>query len=878
MEIGKEFPMCALRAGRTGLALLLGLPLASAPSALAQTGPALTLERELEGGGKQPHVVELQAGQVLRAVADQRGIDVVLTLRSPGGAPLVEMDGVTGLLGPEELRWEATDTGAHVVEVRASAAAANPGRYALQVDVFANGSERERAWIAAQRLFMQGRRALRSGDGAALEAAIEPFGAALPKWREAGDRRWEATTLLNLGVLLFRLNHAEKAGERYEQALAIQREIGDRRGEGSTLSNIANVHHTLNHYAEAREAYEQALAIRREVGDRSGESATLGNLGNVYKDLGEYELARDTYEQALVIVREVKNRRGEGVLLSNLGNVFGELTQFDRARDFYEQSLEISREVKDRRREAIALNNLGVAYREEGHEARAREYYEQALVLWREVKDRSGEALTLNNLGDVYSRLRQYDKAQALYAQALPIHRAIKERSGEATSLANLGVSFRNLGDPERARDHLEQALAIAREVKGRPEEAANLYQLALLARQRGDLAGARERAAAALSIIESLRYDAGAHDLRSAYFASVQDYFALSIDILMQLHRRQPTAGHDAAALEASERARARGLLDLLAEARAEIREGAPPPLLERERDLHRQINATAAAQHELLGNAHAPEQAESLEKRLRALVAEYQDVQAQLRRTSPRYAALAQPLPLTLAEMRTQLLDRETVLLVYALSGADTEQSYLWAVTSELLASFELPKREVVEAAARRFLEELTARPRARQGETAANELSDMLLAPVAAQLGRKRLVVMGDGALQYVPFAALPVPMGPGLRRQGRPPLIVDHEIVYEASASSLAALRRELAGRRPATRAVAVLADPVFDVQDERVTGARRAARAESGQRRSMDDELARALRTVSVRGDGAGLPRLPFARREAEAIVAAAAAR
>jgi CHAT domain-containing protein len=160
----------------------------------------------------------------------------------------------------------------------------------------------------------------------------------------------------------------------------------------------------------------------------------------------------------------------------------------------------------------------------------------------------------------------------------------------------------------------------------------------------------------------------------------------------------------------------------------------------------------------------------------------------------------------------------------------------------------------------------------------------------------LGRKRLIVVSDGALQYVPFAALPVPPGPGAARNKPRPLIVEHEIVYEPSASSVAALRRELAGRRPGSRTVAVLADPVFDRDDERVNGARRLASGDSVERRpttaarpnrrgpeetggpgeEMPAGLERALQTVRARGAaGARLPRLPFARREAEAIAAAA---
>src|SRR5262249_50639358 len=120
------------------------------------------------------------------------------------------------------------------------------------------------------------------------------------------------------------------------------------------------------------------------------------------------------------------------------------------------------------------------------------------------------------------------------------------------------------------------------------------------------------------------------------------------------------------------------------------------------------------------------------------------------------------------------------------------------------------------------------------------AALRLSRTLLSPGAAELGDKRLVIVADGALQYLPFAMLPEPTT-GIRGDGetgrgisnrpvaqspsRPvaftPLVVNHEVISLPSASSLAALRQELDGRKPAPNNVAMIADPVFAAGDERV---------------------------------------------------------
>jgi CHAT domain-containing protein len=366
-----------------------------------------------------------------------------------------------------------------------------------------------------------------------------------------------------------------------------------------------------------------------------------------------------------------------------------------------------------------------------------------------------------------------------------------------------------------------------------------------------------------------------GAHDLRSAFFASVQEHFALTIDLLMEMDGREPRKGYATAALETSERARARGLLDLLVEARAHIREGADPQLAAREGELERRLDASAAERHQLLGGEHTPEEAAALDKKIDELTGEYRAVQAQLRRKSPRYAALVQPQPLTGAEIQGQL-DPDTILLVYWLGSPQAGRGWLWAVTRDGLTSHELPARAVVEAAARRFLDVFVEGKGRPADDKAAEDLGRMLLSPVGAGIAGKRVVVVSDGALQYVPFAALPLPSAtPGARAGLRRPLVLDHEVVYEASASSLAVLRRERADRRPAPRAVAVLADPVFEKDDARVAAAGRTAVASAAALPRPRAELQRALATARARGAGTGLPRLPFARREAEAIAAAA---
>jgi hypothetical protein len=237
-----------------------------------------------------------------------------------------------------------------------------------------------------------------------------------------------------------------------------------------------------------------------------------------------------------------------------------------------------------------------------------------------------------------------------------------------------------------------EQSLAILREVKDSTSEASVLHSLAKVELERDNLTSAREYIEECIKIVERLRSNIYNRDSRASYFASVQEYYKLYIDVLMRLHRSDSTKGFEALAVEASEKSNSRGLLELLTEAGAQIRQGVDLTLLEREQTLARQLNEKAARQITLLGQSPNPEQIASLRKEINQLETDYEQVQAAIRRTSPRYAALVQPQPLSLAEIQ-QTLDPETLLLKYSLGA---QRSYLWTISDSSVTNHELPNRD--------------------------------------------------------------------------------------------------------------------------------------------------------------------------------------
>ncbi|MEK7833318.1 MAG: CHAT domain-containing protein, partial [Acidobacteriota bacterium] len=405
--------------------------------------------------------------------------------------------------------------------------------------------------------------------------------------------------------------------------------------------------------------------------------------------------------------------------------------------------------------------------------------------------------------------------------------------------------------DAAKAKEQFSQAAIILAELGNRAGEAQALFGLAQAERALGRLPESRRLIESALAKVESVRAGVGSQQFRTSYLATVQRLYEFNLDLLMQLHRAQPATGpamgFDALALQASERARARSLLEQLTESRADIRRGVDAALLAREQELTQLLNAKAQRQSQLSPRT-GDNQRRELQQEIRQLEDEYQQVQAKIRQTSPQYAALTQPQPLGATEIQS-LLDADTLLLEYALGE---ERSYLWAVSANGINSYELPKRSLIEDAAKRASKLLNAHGVRLRGETVAarsdriaqadaqlsetaRQLSDWLLAPAAALLGNKRLLIVPDGALQYLPFAMLPAPdktdignKNPqsasgefGRNPQSGVPLIVNHELVTLPSASTLAVMRRELAGRTPAPKQLAIFADPVFDGGDDRL---------------------------------------------------------
>jgi CHAT domain-containing protein len=513
---------CKVRRRALAGAALLAFSWLAATAQQRELALGASVEESLMADANHSYRVRLNAGQCLTLALEGFGAPVAVKVYAPNNEGVADTSAIAHALPQKTLCLVAQQNGEYRVELR-NLHTATAGRYRLKLERLAIATAADRQRAGAERAYETAWRWRAQKTAEASRQALEKLAEALALWRAAGDKHHEALALLDQGAVAL----------------------------------------TLGEKASAFESLNQALPLWRSLQEHSWEATTFNTLGSLHLSNGEFQRALDDYRQSLSLSRAHGQPKIEAFALSNLGLAYQALGQPSQAIEHYLAALALNRKLGDREREAVSLHNLGESYLASGDYQRALEFCGRALPLHRALNDRGGEAHTLEHLGTARFRLGEPRQALEFFTQALAARRALGHRQPEAAVLGDLAAVHAALRQPEQARAHFQQALSRAREVKARGIEARMLAGLARLDRDAGRWREARAQIEAALNITHALRTKIGDSELRASYFAVKRDYDEFYIDLLM----RERATGHEAVAFAASERARARSLLDLLAE-----------------------------------------------------------------------------------------------------------------------------------------------------------------------------------------------------------------------------------------------------------------------------------------------------------------------
>jgi CHAT domain-containing protein/predicted negative regulator of RcsB-dependent stress response len=656
----------------------------------------------------------------------------------------------------------------------------------------------------------------RLGSGQS-QRALQDAQAAVRIWEELGDADGIAAGSYNLGAAQIALGQMDEALASLNRALEIRRAARNPDLVPLILTGIASIHRERGDGDKALEIYRQALEESRATEDRFGEANVLLNMASIYLRRGELQRALEQFNAALDLLRLLGNRDLEGSTLFNLGTTALYLGDVDQAADFYDQALALLRELKNTTWEAYTLCMIGWIHDRREDPEGALEQYTRAYDISQAAGERRSLAMALYGMGRSQTALGHPREAVHLLEQAIALFRETDNTLQEVNAVLELGRAFQALSDTRRAAEDFYHAVAISREHKTLMTEAVAQSAVARLERDRGNLPAAAAAIEDALRIIESIRPKVAAQRQRVTFFSSRREYYDFYVDLQMRLHERDPAGGHLEEALAASERARARGLLDLLAEGRIDLRRGISPELKSREEEIG---NRVSLLQGQLLDDlSQGGKKASRFEAELDRAEEESERIEWQIQREHPHYAAVRNPAPLR-PERIQELLDERTAFLEYAVGK---EGSFLFVVTRDGLQGYRLPAADELAGhveAVRAALERGGRRQYGRYVE-AAHRLYEILLAPAAGSLRDKpRLIVSPDGPLLLLNFEALltgPAPAAGGRPYGDLPYLLREKSVTYAPSASVFAELGEPADGNVAAASGTGLFlgfADPAY----------------------------------------------------------------
>ena len=690
-----------------------------------------------------------------------------------------------------------------------------------------------------------------------LPKALEEFDALLRKAQADDDPELQARALLDLARIYSALGNKKQALDYANKSLSLWQKQEETLWEMEALRVLGSIYAEQGDTPQAIDYYQQVIDLK--PGDPKRNQSTLNrllmltaySLGDVYMLDGDIEAAQEQYEKVLSY-----HRKNESNLLWR--TILFDLTPYL---------------IKH-----IAYLSEPTTFMKDGKVMQRQPPQLMTTVVMKDPKRLAlsrvpSKAAVVRRLGRTHFALGNREESLKHYKKSLSLSRKSKDSLQRIETLAELGKFYDKLGDPNKSFEYYHRSL-IDSHKEGINVNLSTLKNIVSVYRSKGEIVESLGHVNDAISIVEDGRRILRNHQLKTDFFAQVQGYYQLKVDLLMELHRQEPEQGYEILALQAAEQSRARSLRELLGASTIELNRELSPELKAREdqiqqglAELERNLIELSSISHPKVASTKvAIQQAiQELLKQQRALISEIQ-------LSNPEYAKLQYSEPAKPRDIRWQL-GYKNLLLKYHLGE---EKSYLWVADQSRFNVYELPPKAEIEAAVKAFRAALIDTdslefPSVTAGKTldvAAKELTQKILAPAAKHLRGQQLLIVPDGALQTVPFAALANPSAAenslGLRlpasvqNQYRP-LISSHDISYLPAASLIFPMHPE---QEAAPKTLAILADPIFNLNDSRISG-----KSETTKQLSLRDGLVQrdALRTIQ-------LARLHGTAKEAESIL------
>jgi CHAT domain-containing protein/tetratricopeptide (TPR) repeat protein len=794
------------------IALTALVALCSVASTRAERIPLLTGRRigsVCSPNSPRYFLVKLQAATSLRIIVGQEEADLTIRILATKGRPSRVIDAFD--FSAETVTIVAPTTSEYRLEILPVRKDAGLSHFTIHTEAVHRAGPLDQQWVDAEQLATDSKE--KALDRQAWEEALQLTNRSLEAWQSLGQTSLVARTRLRAGDVYFAHGIRDLAHQEYLAAAQLCE--SDRcRAEG--INNAGTASLNLFDLQTAESELQAALAIWVRLGNAKMAGITHSNLGVVFTRQSAWRAALHEYDLAGRLLK-ARDPLRFAVVLSSIGLIHMSVFSYAQAEHDFLEAWEIASRYPESPtiqgririnlgRSRMLTNQLDLALQDEI----------AALAIMEKNAD-PGIGDALNNVGQI--QLRMGDLAEAARVLTRAAESTKSDPRSHSSALHFLGVAAYRQGDVETARTFLNQALAIRHRRAMRNEEAETLYQLAILERDANQREESLRDIREAIRLSEEIRRQLSGEPLRR-FSAGRYPYSEFYVDAMLFGADRAHYESFTGAAFNASERARAQAQAELLGEDVSTLRD-ADPVLLKRRSAVQRRFQALSYRLATLPERPDTQALASKLRGEIDSALAESRDLELLIRAENPAYKESVDPRLVTAEEVRADLKAGD-YLLEYALGE---ERGFLWIVTREQIRTEILPSRVEIEKKARDLME---AFPKAAERRKSAAERADWLKRRLelaqALHLNftpdvlPKRMIIVPDGALHYVPWAVLPLLRGsPAVPED---PMGLRYEVVQVPSASVFHIME----GRRRSAASptsVAVIADPVYQSLDSRV---------------------------------------------------------
>ncbi|HEV2700140.1 MAG TPA: tetratricopeptide repeat protein, partial [Steroidobacteraceae bacterium] len=644
-----------------------------------------------------------------------------------------------------------------------------------------------------------------------MRHALHQFRGLAEFYLKRNERLNGADQFTLIGLTLYNSGDYSAALLAYGRAQSLCEAIGARYRLAIVLQNIALVDWDLGRTSTALNTFQRAMGFVDKANSPALYVLILNNFGLANRTAGHLDKALAQHAQALDLATRIQVDAARARSLFGLGMVYSAVGERELAATFLHQALDAFGRGGEGRESVSVLHALASIAAEDGHHDEAIRLYRQALAHATEPAVRT---MVLSQIAESESLVGSHQAAADDLALAARIPGAQDSISRSLVQRERGALDYR-AGTLPQARASLQAALATDRAYGLDAAAFDTRVLLAQVELAAGHTVPAMQDLDAALKLSEVLRVQVSGPDLRAASMQPLRLAFDLKIELLARACRQaatdRDTQGAERAAraaLAVAERSRSRVMRDISLREYTRAAAARVDPLLERKSGL---LSDLAAHEDRL----EADGVSSSKDPRAATMRTDVADLREQLAVVDSQLAILSRSAPDAVHDRPgTEATPPADVAIISYWLGAS--RAYAWLETQSDVRMIDLGAADALRAAAE-LDHSAYGNPRGASTEQrlhAGANLSRLVLEPVLAQMPTNitRLIIIPDGPLHYVSFAALP------MRAEAEDSfLVAKYEVAYGSSIATVLNADEH----RDAADGMLLVADAIYGSDDPRL---------------------------------------------------------